>query len=102
MGQIGRIYNTANKTRSFAVVLMMRQLGVVTGPLCILFMEKLAFKWKITENYTLEVTKFSAVGLFLGLFKNKTLKNYTSKLSLRLERGMASRFYFIRRPTASA
>jgi len=66
MGQIGRIYNTANKTRSFAVVLMMRQLGVVTGPLCILFMEKLAFKWKITENYTLEVTKFSAVGLFLA------------------------------------
>lgn len=66
MGQIGRTYKTSNKTRSFAMVLMMRQLGVVTGPLCIFFLHKMAFTQQITDTFTLEVTKYSAVGLFLG------------------------------------
>jgi hypothetical protein len=67
MGQIGRVYNTASKTSRFALVLMARQLGVVTGPLCILFLDKLAFSKKITDDFTLNVTKYSAVGLLLGM-----------------------------------
>lgn len=67
MGQIGRTYKTSNKTKSFAMVLMMRQLGVVTGPLCIFFLHKMAFTQQITDTFTLEVTKYSAVGLFLAI-----------------------------------
>lgn len=66
MGQIGRTYLTENRTASFAIVLMMRQLGVVTGPFCILFMDKLTFTAKVTETFTITVTKYSAVGLFLA------------------------------------
>ena len=66
MGQIGRTYKMSSKTRAFALVLMMRQLGVVCGPLCIFLLPHLAFTKKITENYTMEVTKYSAVGLFLA------------------------------------
>lgn len=66
MGQIGRTYKTANKTQSFAIVLMMRQLGVVSGPFCILFLRKMEFTWNITDNFTINITKYSVVGLFLA------------------------------------
>lgn len=66
MGQIGRTYKTSSKTGAFALVLMMRQLGVVTGPLCIFLLPHLTFSKRITQNFELEVTKYSAVGLFLA------------------------------------
>ena len=67
MGQIGRTYNQDSKTAKFASVLMMRQFGVVLGPLCILFLDKLAFTLTL-GSWTIEVTQYSSSGVLLGKF----------------------------------
>ena len=63
MGQIGRTFNQESKTAKFASVLMMRQFGVVLGPLCILFLDKLAFTLTI-GSWTVEVTQVAMVASF--------------------------------------
>ena len=68
MGQIGRTYNQDSKTAKFASVLMMRQFGVVLGPLCILFLDKLAFTLTL-GSWTIEVTQYSSSGVLLGKFR---------------------------------
>jgi len=65
MGQIGRTFNQESKTAKFASVLMMRQFGVVLGPLCILFLDKLAFTLTIGA-WTVEVTQYSSSGVLLA------------------------------------
>ena len=67
MGQIGRTYSQDSKTAKFAAVLMMRQFGVVLGPLCVLFLNKLTFSLTLGE-WSVEVTQYSASGVLLGKF----------------------------------
>ena len=65
MGQIGRTFNQENKTSKFAAVLMMRQFGVLVGPIMIYALPHLAFTKKI-GSWELIVSEYSAAGLLLG------------------------------------
>ena len=65
MGQIGRTFNQDNKTSKFAAVLMMRQFGVLVGPIMIYALPKMAFTAEI-GSWTLIVSEYSAAGLLLG------------------------------------
>ena len=65
MGQIGRTFNQDNKTSKFAAVLMMRQFGVLVGPIMIYALPKMAFTKEI-GSWTLIVSEYSAAGLLLG------------------------------------
>ena len=56
-----------NKTSKFAAVLMMRQFGVLVGPIMIYVLPKMAFTADI-GSWTLEVSQYSAAGLLLGQF----------------------------------
>ena len=47
MGQIGRTYNQDNKTKSLALALIIRQVGIIAGPLSVQFFEKIKFSFSI-------------------------------------------------------
>jgi len=66
MGQIGRTFSQDNKTSKFAAVLMMRQFGVLVGPIMIYALPKMAFTAEI-GSWTLIVSEYSAAGLLLAV-----------------------------------